>query len=305
MAYNQRAVFETRNLYLQYARRGSLVRGIANIGKPSNVSSNTPSASFKNKENEGNKRPLSERMSLVGKTTVITGGARGIGLSLVEAVAEAGGDVAVLDVLEKPQNDLSNLGIKAKYYRTDVTKMDALEETFRQIKSDFGRIDNCVTAAGIVADKSFFDHSWEECEKLLKVNLAAKVIKDQGSGGSLVFIASIASHIALPLQRLPMYGATKGAVRVMMKQLAVELAPLKIRVNTVSPGFIRTDMTDLCATQQPELYSVFSSAPPMGRIGETSDITGAVNYLLSDASSYTTGADIPITGGLIAGRIAN
>ncbi|RYN16577.1 hypothetical protein AA0112_g12438 [Alternaria arborescens] len=305
MAYNQRAVFETRNLYLQYARRGSLVRGIANIGKPSNVSSNTPSASFKNKENEGNKRPLSERMSLVGKTTVITGGARGIGLSLVEAVAEAGGDVAVLDVLEKPQNDLSNLGIKAKYYRTDVTKMDALEETFRQIKSDFGRIDNCVTAAGIVADKSFFDHSWEECEKLLKVNLAAKAIKDQGSGGSLVFIASIASHIALPLQRLPMYGATKGAVRVMMKQLAVELAPLKIRVNTVSPGFIRTDMTDLCATQQPELYSVFSSAPPMGRIGETSDITGAVNYLLSDASSYTTGADIPITGGLIAGRIAN
>jgi hypothetical protein len=93
------------------------VRGIANIGKPSNVSSNTPSASFKNKENEGNKRPLSERMSLVGKTTVITGGARGIGLSLVEAVAEAGGDVAVLDVLEQPQTDLSTLGIKAKYYR--------------------------------------------------------------------------------------------------------------------------------------------------------------------------------------------
>lgn len=93
------------------------MRGIANIGKPSNVSSNTPSASFKNKDNDKNKRSLSERMSLVGKTTVITGGARGIGLSLVEAVAEAGGDVAVLDVLEKPQTDLSTLGIKAKYYR--------------------------------------------------------------------------------------------------------------------------------------------------------------------------------------------
>jgi hypothetical protein len=117
MAYNQRTVFESRNLYTQYARRGSLVRGIANIGKPSNVSSNTTSAFFKNKDNERNKRPLSERMSLVGKTTVITGGARGIGLSLVEAVAEAGGDVAVLDVLEQPQTDLSTLGIKAKYYR--------------------------------------------------------------------------------------------------------------------------------------------------------------------------------------------
>lgn len=117
MVYNQRAIFESRDLYTQYARRGSQVRGIANIGKPSNVSSNTPSASFKNKDNDKNKRSLSERMSLVGKTTVITGGARGIGLSLVEAVAEAGGDVAVLDVLEKPQTDLSTLGIKAKYYR--------------------------------------------------------------------------------------------------------------------------------------------------------------------------------------------
>jgi NAD(P)-dependent dehydrogenase (short-subunit alcohol dehydrogenase family) len=102
-----------------------------------------------------------------------------------------------------------------------------------------------------------------------------------------------------------MYGATKGAVRLMMTQLAVELAPLNIRVNTISPGFIRTDMTELCATQQPELYSIFKSAPPMGRIGETSDIAGAVNYLLSDAAAYTTGADIPITGGLIGGRIAN
>lgn len=135
--------------------------------------------------------------------------------------------------------------------------------------------------------------------------LAAKAIREQGTGGSLVLIASIASHMAIPLQRLTMYGATKGAVRVLMTQLAVELAPWNIRVNTISPGFIRTDMTELCAVQQPELYSVFSSAPPLGRIGEPSDIAGAVNYLLSDAASYTTGADISITGGLIGGRIAN
>jgi sorbose reductase len=135
--------------------------------------------------------------------------------------------------------------------------------------------------------------------------LAASAMRRQGTGGSLVLIASIASHMALPLQRLSMYGATKGAVRIMMTQLAVELAPLNIRVNSVSPGFIRTDMTQLCADQQPELYSVFQSAPPMARIGETGDITGAVNYLLSEAAAYTTGADIPITGGLHGGRIAN
>ncbi|KAF2727934.1 short chain dehydrogenase [Polyplosphaeria fusca] len=251
---------------------------------------------------------------MTGKTTFITGGARGIGLSLVEAVADAGGDVAVLDVLEEPKKDLSKLGVTARYYRTDVTKMNVLEDTFEKIERDFGRIDNCVTAAGIIADKSFFDHEWDECERLLKVNvlgtffyaqLAAKAMREQGDGGSIVLIASIASHMAIPLQRLSMYGATKGAVRVMMRQLSVELAPWNIRVNSVSPGFIRTDMTELCAAQQPELYSVFNSAPPIGRIGETSDITGVVNYLLSDAAAYTTGADIPITGGLIGGRIAS
>ncbi|KAF2799541.1 NAD(P)-binding protein [Melanomma pulvis-pyrius CBS 109.77] len=272
------------------------------------------SPSTKIKKQAGENRWIAERMSLMGKTTVITGGARGIGLALAEAAAEAGSNLAILDVLDKPQRDLSELGVKAEYYRTDVTKMDMLEETFGRISREFGRIDNCVTAAGIVADKPFFEHKWDDCERLLKVNvlgtffcaqLAAKAIREQGTGGSLVLIASIASHMAIPLQRLTMYGATKGAVRVLMTQLAVELAPWNIRVNTISPGFIRTDMTELCAVQQPELYSVFSSAPPLGRIGEPSDIAGAVNYLLSDAASYTTGADISITGGLIGGRIAN
>lgn len=133
--------------------------------------------------------------------------------------------------------------------------------------------------------------------------LAAKAMRDQGTGGSIVLFASMASHMAIPLQRVSFYGATKGAVRVLMRQLSVELAPWNIRVNSISPGFIRTDMTELCAVKQPELYNVFNSAPPIGRIGETTDITGAVNYLLSDAAAYTTGADIPITGGIIGGRI--
>ncbi|KAF2009747.1 NAD(P)-binding protein [Aaosphaeria arxii CBS 175.79] len=287
----------------------------SSIPKRNESSPPSQSPAFKsNTTSAKDTRSLSERMSLKGKTTIITGGARGIGLSLVEAVADAGGDVAILDVLEQPKIDLSTLGVNARYYRTDVTKQNSLEDTFGRIGKDFGRIDNCVTAAGIVADKPFFDHQWDECERLLKVNvlgtffcaqLAAKAIRDQGTGGSLVMIASIASYMSLPLQHLPFYGATKGAVRIMTKQLAVELAPLNIRVNSISPGFIRTDMTELCAVQQPELYSVFNSAPPIGRIGETTDITGAVNYLLSDAAAYTTGIDIPITGGLIAGRITH
>ncbi|KAJ8114151.1 hypothetical protein OPT61_g3900 [Boeremia exigua] len=246
----------------------------------SGFNSPAKSASKDGQKNGNPQRPMRERMSLEGKTTVITGGARGIGLSLVEAIAEAGGNVAILDVLEKPQTDLSALG-------------DRRDE------------DRC-TGEYFQSDKAgFWECRWLVLGTFFCAQLAAKAMKDQVSGGSLVFIASIASHMALPLQRLPMYGATKGAVRVLMTQLAVELGPLNIRVNSVSPGFIRTDMTKLCAVQQPELYSIFDTAPPIGRIGETSDITGAVNYLLSDASAYTTGADIPITGGLIGGRIKN
>lgn len=123
-------------------------------------------------------------------------------------------------------------------------------------------------------------------------------MRAQGTGGSIVLIASIASHRAIRHQNLSMYGATKGAVRTVVTQMAVELAPWKIRVNSISPGFIGTDMTQLVAQQHPELYEYMGSAPPLGRIGETSDIVGVVNHLLSDASAYTTGTDILITGGM-------
>lgn len=128
-------------------------------------------------------------------------------------------------------------------------------------------------------------------------------MRDQGTAGSIVLIASMASHHAIPLQHLSMYGATKGAVRIMTTQMAAELAAWNIRVNSISPGFIRTEMTQLCVRQQPDLYAVMESAPPLGRIGETSDIVGAVIYLLSDAAAYTTGADVPVAGGMTCGRI--
>ncbi|KAL5416906.1 hypothetical protein PMIN06_008527 [Paraphaeosphaeria minitans] len=253
-------------------------------------------------------------MSLEGRTTVITGGGRGIGLAIAEAAAEAGSNIAVLDVLDKPHKRISELGVKGKYYRVDVTKMDELEQTFGKIGDEFGRVDGCVPAAGIVLDKPSFDHTWDECEDLLKVNvrgayfstqLAARAMRAQSTGASIVLIASMASHHAVPLQHLSMYGPTKGAVRIMMTQMAAELAPWNIRGNSISPGFIRTEMTQLCARQQPELSKVMGNAPPLGRIGETSDIVGAVNYLLSDAAAYTTGVDIPIAGGMTCGRIAS
>ncbi|OAL34832.1 hypothetical protein AYO20_05792 [Fonsecaea nubica] len=261
-------------------------------------------------------RTIQDLMSLKGRVTVVTGGARGIGLALARGAAELGSDVAVLDILEKPSDaflDLENqLGVKAKYYRTSVTDPEGMARSFDAVVKDFGRIDNCVTAAGIVHDKPFLETTWDEGLKILQVNvlgtmlaaqLAAKQMQAQKTGGSIVMIASVTAQTALPTQRLNIYGASKGAVRTLCLQLSVELGPLGIRVNTVSPGYIATEMTKGLVITNPGLLEVFKSAPPMGRIGDRTDLKGAVGYLLSDAAAYTTGADILVTGAVHAGQV--
>ncbi|KIW89330.1 uncharacterized protein Z519_10184 [Cladophialophora bantiana CBS 173.52] len=261
-------------------------------------------------------RSIQDLMSLRDRVTVVTGGARGIGLALARGAAELGSDIAVLDILEKPSDAFldfeKGLGVRAKYYRTSVTDPDGLTRSFKAVVEDFGRIDNCVTAAGIVHDKPFLDTTWDEAAKILQVNvmgtmlsaqLAAKQMRAQNTGGSIVMIASVTAQSALPTQRLNIYAASKGAVRSLCLQLAVELAPLGIRVNTVSPGFIATEMTKGLALTRPELLTVFKSAPPMGRIGDRTDLKGIVGYLLSDAAAYTTGADVLVTGGVHAGQL--
>lgn len=118
-------------------------------------------------------------LSLKSKTTVITGGGRGIGLAIVRGCVEAGGNVAVLDALPGPHSDYDEL-VKAyptsqvKYYQTDVANFNKLEVTFKQVIDDFGQIDSCVTAAGIVLDKPFLEHEWEETLKVQMVNVSTK-----------------------------------------------------------------------------------------------------------------------------------
>lgn len=121
----------------------------------------------------------------------------------------------------------------------------------------------------------------------------------QGGGGSIVMIASIAAHCALPAQRVSIYGASKGAIKLLGKTLAVEMGQYDVRVNTISPGFIATKMS----SQFEDIQEVFKTAPPLKRIGQPDDLVLATAYLLGDGASYTTGADIAVTGGLHNGRI--
>ena len=161
-------------------------------------------------------------------------------------------------------------------------------------------------------DKPFLEQSPAEVSKLLDINvkgtffavqLATEQMIKQATGGSVVLIASICAHVAVPGHRLSAYHASKGAVRMLGKALSVELAPKGIRVNSISPGYIESDMTKSLRSQYPHLVEIMHKAPPMKRIGNRNDLTGAMVYLLSDASAYTTGSDMLITGGLHAGRI--
>ncbi|KAI1848451.1 hypothetical protein JX265_008767 [Neoarthrinium moseri] len=260
-------------------------------------------------------RPMFE---LRKRNYIVTGGAQGIGFAVTRAICEMGGNVAVMDIQAQPVdpefNRLSEkFGVKTLYIQTDVTKEQDLNAGFAKALETLGSIDGLVPAAGIAIDKPFIEQTWEEFTRIQEINvrgtffitqLATKQMLKQGTGGSIVLIASQSAHIGLPGYRMAAYNASKGGVLMLSKALAVELAPHNIRVNTISPGFVDSEMTkkvrDMKSQREGEQMWM---APPMQRLSTQNDLTGAVVYLLSDAARFTTAADIPITGGLHVGTI--
>ena len=258
---------------------------------------------------------VTDRMSMKGKSVLVTGGGRGIGFAICKAIARMGGNVAVIDALPEPVEEFHTLGekygIRTSYQSADVTQEQSLNSAFTDSVSKAGPFHGCVPAAGITLDKPIGDHTWAESQRVLMVNtmgtfwtvkLMAEHMANHGEGGSIVMIASVAAQgIKVPEQNLAVYNMSKAAVKGFAGPLSVELAESKIRVNTISPGVILSPMTNALKVEYPKLLQMFENAAPVGRIGIPQDLTPAVIYLLSDASSFTTGADLPISGGLHAG----
>ncbi|OBT73468.1 hypothetical protein VF21_07290 [Pseudogymnoascus sp. 05NY08] len=259
------------------------------------------------------KTHVSQLLSLASKTVVITGGARGLGLSFARACAEVGANIAAFDRLDTPHSDFalleSECGAKAKLYNVDVTDAAGLEAAFENVKRDFGSVDCCITAAGIGMEKPFLETTTEELKSLLMVNvlgtfltvqIAGKHMKAQGTGGSILTVASVGAHCAVPGKLIAGYCATKGGVLAMTRAMADELIPWNIRVNSISPGYILTDMTIRNIDQRPNVIAELEENVPMRKLGDRRDLKGAVVLLLSEASAYTTGTDLCIDGGLVA-----
>ncbi|KAI1358040.1 short chain dehydrogenase [Xylaria arbuscula] len=246
-------------------------------------------------------------LPLKGRVAIITGGARGIGLAFGQGLAEAGADIAIFDIIPpSPAFDkiATEHGVRTKSYSVDVTSLSSLEAGFTSVSADFdGKLDVFVACAGVNKTVGFLNTSESDFDHLLAVNckgvyfgaqLAAKaMIANSTTCGSIILIASIASYITIRSMEGSAYCGTKGAVRAMVSPMAAELGRYGIRVNSISPGYIRTEMT----APYPHLVDGWKRESMNGRVAEPEDVKGACVFLASDASRYCTGSDIVVDGG--------
>ena len=239
---------------------------------------------------------------LDNKVILITGAARGQGAAEARQAASEGAHVIVSDVLDDLGADLA-AEIGGTYHRLDVTSSGEWKTTVAQIVEDHGRLDGLVNNAGIYRNDTILENNEDNFRLITEVNqygvfngmaAVASVMRDQASG-SIVNISSIAGMRG---HRSIAYVASKWAVRGMTKSAAAQLAKYNVRVNSVHPGAIETDMLfDLGAENVDRLVN----AIPMRRSAQPEEVGNVVIFLLSDESSYVSGAEIVVDGALIAG----
>ncbi|KAF4550374.1 Enoyl-(Acyl carrier protein) reductase-like protein 25 [Elsinoe fawcettii] len=259
--------------------------------------------------------PITQRFDLRQKSFLITGGGRGIGLACAEAIAQLGGNIAVIDRAAEPDAEFQSLGkqynVKTIYAQGDVTDQVSLELAFDQCVGALGSLHGGLTAAGICSESSLLDTDWNTAKSTFEVNilgtywtikLLAKHFVDKEIAGSIVTIASINGHgLYVPVQPLSAYNASKAAIKGLMGPLAGELGAYGIRVNSISPGAIKTPLLARLKGEKQHILNWYTNGSALKRLGLPSDLTPMVCYLLSDASAFTTGADMVISGGLHAG----
>jgi NAD(P)-dependent dehydrogenase (short-subunit alcohol dehydrogenase family) len=241
--------------------------------------------------------------SLDDRVAIVTGGARGIGLESAKALRENGAKVVIVDInAETGEKAAKDLGVD--FVETDLTKSDAVTNLAADIRSKHGRIDIAFNNAGIAFHVPSEECTDEDWHSVIDINLHAvfyccrefgKVMLEQGKG-SIINTASMSGIISNTPQPQSAYNASKAAVIMLTKSLAGEWAKRGVRVNSISPGYIGTEMTRLAMSNQ-DLYANWLNLTPMGRVGEPREVASVVVFLASDASSYFTGSNLVVDGG--------
>jgi len=246
-----------------------------------------------------------DRFSLAGRTAMVTGGGQGIGRALAIALAEAGADVAILDLnpetAEQVADEIRALGRRSLAIRADVTKRDQVSSAVQSVIDAWGSLIVGVNNAGIGRWADAESMSESDWDAVIAVNLKGVFNCAQSEGrtmlaqgyGKIINTASMSATVVNRPQNQVAYNASKAGVVQLTRSLAAEWASRGVRVNSISPGYTRTALVDQVA----DLVPGWLEDIPMGRMAEVTDLQGAVVYLASEASDYVTGHDLIIDGG--------
>ncbi|KAF2179116.1 oxidoreductase [Zopfia rhizophila CBS 207.26] len=269
-------------------------------------------------ENVGRKR--FPDFDLAGGTYIVTGGARGLGLCLAEAIVEAGGEVHCLDRAEKPEEEFEEAkqrvrpesGGSLHYAQVDVRDTKCLDEVIGRIAARRNRLNGLVAAAGVQQITQAVDYTAEDVTRMLEINYTGLFMTATATArqmfkykcrGSMCLIASMSGVVANKGLLTPVYNSSKAAVIQLARSLAMEWSSIKedgtggIRVNCLSPGHIITPMVEKNFEEVPGLKEKWEGENLMGRLSTPQEFKGACIFLMSNASSFMTGSNLIIDGG--------
>jgi NAD(P)-dependent dehydrogenase (short-subunit alcohol dehydrogenase family) len=250
---------------------------------------------------------------LTDKVTLITGGASvpGLGSAAAMRFADEGAVVYITDIdldgAEAVAAGIRSVGGRATALRQDVTSQPDWDRVIAQIVSAHDRLDVLVNNAGIAVLRMMDVITSAEWARQLEVNLssvfygthrAVREMRRVGQGGSIINLSSVAGQVGV--RGCAAYSASKGGVRAFTKSVALEVAPDRIRVNTIHPGMILTNMQKVALQDNSEQYAAITAAIPMGYMGDPLDIANCALFLACDESRYITGAELTVDGGFTA-----
>ena len=249
-------------------------------------------------------------MKLEGKVAIVTGGSGGIGEAICQRLAQEGAKIVVnyrshADEAQKTKEKVEQAGSEGYIVQADLSKAEQLNNLVQQGINHFGKVDILVNNAGLEKRAEFWNVSEEDYDLVMNVNLKAvffatqavvKHFRKTNNPGRIINISSV--HEELPFPHFTSYCASKGGLKMITRNLAVELGSMGITINNVAPGAIATPINhDLL--NNPEQLKKVTQNIPLGRLGEPKDVSGIVAFLASDEAKYITGSTFYVDGGLL------
>ena len=248
-------------------------------------------------------------MKLEGKTVLITGGSQGIGQGIAFRLAEEGADVAIDYVGNSEAADATVAQIEKRGRRglaieADISSVDQIHSMMKQTVDSLGGVDVLINNAGVEKHASIWEATEHDYDLVLAINLKGAFFASQAfvqhrmavkKPGKIINVSSV--HEELPFPHFTSYCASKGGMKMMMRNLSIELAPYGITVNNIAPGAIETPINSALLNDPPKLKALLDNIP-LARLGQVSDVAGVAAFLVSSDADYITGATIVVDGGL-------